>query len=155
MKKLIYKPFAAVDSLSEEKMKEIGFQFTTLDLDLTKENWLRLYVTWRCSNADEHGKTKYPTLNSVGYSNGENRVDFEFTELPAPYDQTEYGLLHKAGIFVGIQVKFRNGRLIRDFPDYSYQFQDNVKYGALVWFAPKTWNNGKHEKVLYRWQAKR
>jgi hypothetical protein len=155
MKTLLYRPFAEVDSLSEEKMTAIGFQFTTLDLDLTKENWLRLYVAWKCSNTDENCKTKYPTLNCIGLSHGENRVDFEFTDLSAPYDQTEHGQLHKAGISVGIQTKFRNGRLIKDYPDYGYRFTEGVKYGALVWFSPKNWNNGKRGKALFHWAARR
>lgn len=156
MKSPIIRPYAEIESLSQKALDAIGFRFTALDLDKTKDGWLRLYITWR-ADKDEY-KVKYPCVSSHASGRGSGQeydsVEFEFPQIAAPYGTKEkWEKNHKASIDVGIYIK--TGR-VKNPPrlGYSYKFKENIKYGALVWFAPESWNSGKGDKNLFAWNLR-
>ena len=151
MKKPVIRPYAWIDSLSEDAMTAIGFRFTALDLDRTKENWLRLYCTWTAEGEASY-KTKYPTLDGSCSSSGggsqNSGIQLAFKDIPAPY--ADGGADHKAGIELGIGI--RTGRRLNPPRlGYSYSHFDRIKYGVRVWFHPPDWNDGVGDKCLSKW----
>lgn len=153
----IIHPYAEIGALSKKALDALGFRFTAIDLDLTKEGWLRLYVRWD-GNAKQAGRLKYPRCGCTGSGSGGGResedLELEFPEIPAPYGRAEYARDHKATINLGVLIK--TGRALSPARlKYHYQFFDCIKYGVNVWFSPLDWNDGAGDKSLFRWAERR
>lgn len=138
-------PFAEFGAFSEEKLEQLGFHFTALHLDKTKDGWLRLYCTWNSDQEKMLCRDKYPTLECTSFEHSACSKNFSF---PIEVEDKEYDYKGKVEITLGIYQEDENKSI-----DYSPKFHENLKYGVLVWFAPKTWNNGEGDEELFRWES--
>ena len=136
------RPFAEVCSLSKETLENLGFKFTSLHLDKTKEGWLRLYCHWQSGEKME-GRDKYPTLEMTTSESYACSQSFSF---PIEFEDKEFDWKLKTEIILGIELENQN-----EFIDYTPKFHENLKYGVLVWFAPKNWNDGEGDEELFKW----
>lgn len=149
-------PFAEVSSLSTEVMEQLGFHFTAVHLDRTKEGWLRLYCAWKSDDKKMKSRDKYPVKSCTTFCYNETSVLFRFPEIPTPYKDEETGEVHeyKAEIELGIQFVNENGEWVNKSIPYTPKFHENIKYGVLLWFAPDGWNDGENDEQLFKWEEK-
>lgn len=140
---------------SIKALNAISFHFTAIDLDRTKDNWLRLYVTWTAADKESY-RVKYSCTDGSGSGHGGGResqeVYLEFPEVSAPYGPEEHAKKYCAHINLGIMIK-TGCTLNPPRLGYVYRFKQNIKYGVLVWFSPSNWNSGERDKLLFRWSA--
>lgn len=136
------KPIFRPNELSKKSLEKIGFKFWSVDLYKTKEGRLILSVDW--TTKDDGYGTKYAVNTYNSHQELEDTVGLEFPEIPAPYGKEHsHEINHKATIELGIE--FDN---VKQQRYYSLEYFKATKYGALVYFAPRTWDKRKGKPIF-------
>lgn len=156
-------PFAEVGVYSKYPLENrLGFHFTALHLDRTKEGWLRLYCTWSQNNEKAKGRTKYAMFDGSGGICGvTSEVMLCFNSIKSTSRKMSFGKEKgenwPASITLGIQLCDAKGQYNGSEKNlgYSYKFFENLKYGVLVWFAPEGWNNAERDVPLFQWDKEK
>lgn len=139
-------PFAEICPLSRKTLKQLGFKFTSLHLDKTKDGWLRLYCRWESNGKKMQSRDKFPILAATSFESYACSMSFSF---PVEFKNKKFDYNLKTEIQLGIELEDQT-----QFIDYTPKFHENLKYGVLVWFAPKNWNNGEGDEELFKWDEK-
>ena len=134
----IYPVVYGLDRCCFQKRK---FKITNLDLDLTKEGWLRIWMRWNSSSEDSY-VFKYVTEDCRIWMFNENRIYLKFN-VPKTVDM--FGDVIEVGIRQDVCKKL----------DFDYKFLENLKYGVRLWFAPKSFNDGVSDKLIYSYDKEK
>lgn len=111
----------------DDAFKRHGMVIETLHLDLLKDSgFLRLYCKWS-------GNYRFKRVHhmSTMYAWESHEVNFRFS-----------GLRSQKEIVFGLRTD--GGKL-----DYSYIGHQNIHHGVIIFFSPKTFNDGKNETPLF------
>ena len=147
MKSNVLRPYVNFPSFAVAKriFKKHDFKITSLHADITKENWIRIYVRWRAKK--EEYKFKYIKLGGTLHAGYYKEMELDF---PIEYKWKRTND-YKSNLSISIGLQDTNENDL----DYSPRFFENLKYGVLVWFSPKNWNDGKKDKEIFKWDRKR
>lgn len=135
-------PFLEFDKLpgAEKLLTAYGFETTALHADITKEGWVRVYVTWKAAK-DEY-KFRRPTHVGTTFAWSDKSFNFEF-----PLVYRTHAMRHQLGFKVGLYNL--RGRKV----SYTPKFVEYLKYGMLCWFAPRNWNTGTKDTEIFKWES--
>ena len=130
-----YLEFSLMDQ-EVDHLTKIGFGAKILDAYEMENGFVAVVVDWN-SKTDSH-KLKYASQGCITYSSDKIvGVDLELQNYPYKDDDCE--------MYPIISVKL-------DYDDWNkrmdYVCFQNLKYGAIVYFAPYNWNTTRNSKKI-------
>jgi hypothetical protein len=130
-----YLEFSLMDD-EVDHLTKIGFGAKILDAYEMENGFVAVVVDWN-SKTDSH-KLKYASQSGTTYSSNKIvGVELEFQNYPYKYDDCEM----YPTISVNLDYNDCNKKM-------DYICFRNQKYGAVVYFAPDSWNCSRNSKKI-------
>jgi len=142
MSKCVFKPFVDFD---EDVAKRYGFEIKQVIAQKLPNGFISIYVSWSTKKSEY--KFKYPTNTGAMYGWSDVSYDLSFP-------QVKYKINNEVDFYSNFRVEVglihRKDKQIR----YRPLFHQNTKYSAIVWFAPRGWNDTENSKEIFHYSVK-
>ena len=130
-----YLEFSLMDQ-EVDHLTKIGFGAKILDAYEMENGFVAVVVDWN-SKTDSH-KLKYASQGCITYSSDKIvGVDLEFQNYPYKDDDCEMYPI------ISVNLDYNDSNKKMDYVCFQ-----NLKYQAVVYFAPDTWNYSRNSKKI-------
>jgi hypothetical protein len=130
-----YLEFSLMDQ-EVDHLTKIGFGAKILDAYEMENGFVAVVVDWN-SKTDSH-KLKYASQGCITYSSDKIvGVDLEFQNYPYKDDDCEMYPI------ISVKLDYNNSNKKMDYVCFQ-----NLKYQAVVYFAPDSWNYSRNSKKI-------
>jgi len=130
-----YLEFSFIDQ-EIDHLDKIGFGAKIIDAYEMDNGFVAVVVDWN-SKTDSH-KLKYASQGCITYSSDKIvGVDLEFQNYPYKDDDCEMYPI------IWVKLDYNNSNKKMDYVCFQ-----NLKYQAVVYFAPYDWNAGRNSKKI-------